>query len=300
MRNRTLRGCLIALAIVLGSCPTSSKEVKRDPIEEPKNQSPTNNQAETDKPPIVIYVPPPEKTKQEIEQETKDRSDKADLDKKLVNLTGGLAYYTLGLFIATFALVITSAGLLYLGHKQSVDMKASIAVAKEAADAAMLQARAAIGVELPRLILTKLDFGDMGAAGLASRLQLPKIEITVTNYGRTPAFLLGQAGEIEICPVLPDKPVYPNAFDLPPETIVEYRQRYALRTVRPRNPTSPDDIQAIIDGRIRLWVYGYVWYRDFLGDRHMARFCKLFLPPSNIDGRYHFVDEYITPYTESF
>ena len=159
-------------------------------------------------------------------------------------------------------------------------MKDAIAVAKETASAAMLQARAAVGVELPKIILSRVDLGDAAATSLASRLQSLRIEIAVTNYGKTPAFLLGQAIEIEVCALLPAKPVYPSAFDLPPETVIDYKNKYPLGMARPKSPLSPEDIQAILDGNTRLWVYGYVYYRDILSEAHMARFCKVFVPPS--------------------
>jgi len=154
MRNSALRGCVIALAIAVGFCASSSKEVKRKPIEQAKNQRPTNNQTTPDKQPIIVNVPPPEKTKQEIEQEARERSEKADLDRNIVKLTGDLADYTLGLFIATSALVITSAGLLWLGHKQSLDMRRSVSATKKAAKAARDQ------VEISReaLIMTERAF----------------------------------------------------------------------------------------------------------------------------------------------
>ena len=155
-------------------------------------------------------------------------------------------------------------------------------------------------MELPKITLSKLDFADMGAASLASRLQSLKIEISVTNYGKTPAFLLGQAIEIEVRALLPAEPAYPNAFDLPPETVVEHKNKYLLGTARPKSHPSPEDIQAILDESTRLWVYGYVYYRDLLGEPHMARFCKVFLPPSSARYRYLFVDHDTPAYTESF
>jgi hypothetical protein len=47
-----------------------------------------------------------------------------------------------------------------------------------------------------------------------------------------------------------------------------------------------------------LWVYGYVSYEDFLGNRHVCRFCKsLFIAKTG----HVFVDSSLTPnkYVES-
>ena len=265
-----------------------------------KSLNTENKEQRPAEPPIIVNVPPPQKTHEEIEQEAKERDERSDIDRKIVDLTGNLAKYTLGLFVTAVALVLATIGLGIFSWRQSRDMKDSIAVAKESASAAMLHARAAIGLELPKIILSRVDFSDAGAASLASRLQSPKIEISVTNYGKTPAFLLGQAIEIEVGALLPPEPVYPSAVDLPPETIVEYKNKYPLGTARPKSPLSPEDIQAILDGNTRLRVYGYVYYRDILSEAHMARFCKVFLPPSPPGYRSFFVDDHTLAYTESF
>jgi hypothetical protein len=97
-----VKNILIALTIVVSSTVASSKELKRESL----------GQGEAQKPPIIVNVPPlPKKTDKEIEQETKERAEKAKLDEKLVNLTGDLAYYTWGLFLATAALVLATVTL---------------------------------------------------------------------------------------------------------------------------------------------------------------------------------------------
>ena len=308
MRNRPIRGCLVISMLFIVCVSATSKDVQRKPVDVQTEIPNTENKEQRPaEPPIIVNVPPPQKTHEEIEQEAKERDERSDLDRKIVdltgnlaNLTGNLAKYTLGLFVTAVALVLATIGLGIFSWRQSRDIKDSIAVAKESASAAMLHARAAIGLELPKIILSRVDFADTGAASLASRLQSPKIEISVTNYGKTPAFLLGQAIEIEVGALLPPEPVYPSAVDLPPETIVEYKNKYPLGTARAKSPLSPEDIQAILDGNTRLRVYGYVYYRDILSEAHMARFCKVFLPPSPPGYRSFFVDDHTLAYTESF
>ena len=301
MRNHTIRGCLVIFVLFIACISATSKDMQRKPVDiQTELHNTENKEQRSAEPPIIVNISPPQKTHDEIEREAKEREEKSDLDRKIVELTGDLAKYTFGLFVTAVTLVLATVGLGIFSLRQSRDMKDSIAAAKESANAAVLQARAAIGVELPKIILSRADFGDTGAASLASRLQSPKIEISVTNYGKTPAFLLRQAIEIEICALLPAKPVYPSAFDLPPETVVEYKNKFPLGTARPKCPLSPEDIQAILDGNTRLWVYGYVYYRDILSEPHMARFCKLFLPPSSPRYRYLFVDDHAPAYTESF
>ncbi|MGO9232728.1 MAG: hypothetical protein ACLP4V_01045 [Methylocella sp.] len=301
MRNITIRGYLVISMLFIACVSATSKDVQRKPVDvQTEIPNIENKEQRPAEPPIIVNVSPPQKTHEEIQQEAKERDERSDLDRKIVDLTGSLAKYTLGLFVTAVALVLATIGLGIFSWRQSRDLKDSIAVAKESASAAMLHARAAIGLELPKIILSRVDFGDTGAASLASRLQSPKIEISVTNYGKTPAFLLGQAIEIEVGALLPPEPVYPGAVDLPPETIVEYKNKYPLGTARPKSPLSPEDIQAILDGNTRLRVYGYVYYRDILSEAHMARFCKVFLPPSPPGYRSLFVDDHTPAYTESF
>ena len=275
--------------------------MQRKPVDgQTESPNTENKEQRPAEPPIIVNVSPPQKAHEEIEQEAKERAERSDVDRRIVNLTENLAKYTLGLFVTVIALVLATVVLGIFSWRQSRDMKDAIAVAKETASAAMLQARAAVSVELPKIILSRVDLGDMAATSLASRLQSLRIEIAVTNYGKTPAFLLGQALEIEVCALLPAKPVYPSAFDLPPETVVDYKNKYPLGIARPKSPLSPEDIQAILDGSTRLWVYGYVYYRDILSEAHMVRFCKVFVPPSPPGYRSFFVDDQNSAYSESF
>ena len=308
MRNRTIRGCLVISMLFIACVSATSKDVQRKPVDVQTEIPNTENKEQRPaEPPIIVNVSPPQKTHEEIEQEAKERAERSDVDRRIVNLTenlanltGNVAKYTFGLFVTAIALVLATIGLGIFSWRQSRDMKDAIAVAKETASAAMLQARAAVSVELPKIILSRVDLGDTAATSLASRLQSLRIEIAVTNYGKTPAFLLGQALEIEVCALLPAKPVYPSAFDLPPETVIDYKNKYPLGMARPKSPLSPEDIQAILDGSTRLWVYGYVYYRDILSEAHMARFCKVFVPPSPPGYRSFFIDDHTPAYTESF
>ena len=308
MRNRTIRGCLVISMLFIAGVSATSKDVQRKPVDVQTEIPNTENKEQRPaEPPIIVNISPPQKTHEEIELEAKEHAERSDLNKKivdltdsLVNVTGNLAKYTFGLFATAVALVLATIGLGIFYWRQLRNMKDSIAVAKESASAAMLQARAVIDMELPKIILSRVDLGDTGAASLASRLQSPKIEVSVTNYGKTPAFLLGQAIEIEVCALLPPEPVYTSAVDLPPATIIEYKNKYPLGMARPKSPLSPEDIEAILDGSTRLWVYGYVYYRDILGEAHMARFCKVFLPPSPPGYRSLFIDDHTPAYTQSF
>jgi hypothetical protein len=154
---------------------------------------------------------------------------------------------------------------------QSADMNASIAVAKEATNAAKLSAQAAINVELPRLFATKIDI-ELAALNLVDpETSLQKISVTITNYGRTPAFLYCESAEMLPGP-LPPVPIYPNAIDLEPGTIIEKGQLRTL-TAYGRDNRAKFDVRPFVAGNAMLWVYGIIWFRDFLNERHAMRFC---------------------------
>jgi hypothetical protein len=101
-----------------------------------------------------------------------------------------------------------------------------------AAEAAKLSAQAAINVELPRLFAAKIDF-ELAAINLVDpEASLQKISVTITNYGRTPAFLYCESAEFFYGP-LPESPIYPNAIDLEPGTIIEKGQLRTLNCLWP-------------------------------------------------------------------
>jgi hypothetical protein len=183
---------------------------------------------------------------------------------------------------------------------QSADMNASIAVAKEAADAAKLSSQAAIGVELPRLFVTKIEIevATLNLADLESSLS--KISITITNYGRTPAFLYCESAEFLPEP-LPAIPIYPNAFDLEPGTIIEKGQLRTL-TARDRENHPHFDARPFVTGQGVLWVYGAVWFRGFLNEPHVMRFCADLAVPKGLAAGHSpkFIQGGPAAYTESY
>ena len=107
------------------------------------DQPARTNQQTTPQPPIVVNVVPAQKTEAEAAEDRRERHEKAEFDRRLVELTGELAWFTAGLFVATVALVIATIGLGYFGFRQVRDMKASIAVAQTAATAAQKSATVA-------------------------------------------------------------------------------------------------------------------------------------------------------------
>jgi hypothetical protein len=178
-----------------------------------------------------------------------------------------IARYTLWLAIFTCALVVISA--VQIAFLTSADK-----TARKAADTAMLQAKASIGVELPKLMLFHLDFKLSDATRFLDKMQYPIIEISVKNFGRTPAFITFQATEIAWRGLAPKPDYGRTGHNPPPETIVEQRDTYGLGDLRAADLCTEVEVREILANRRFLWVFGCVAYRDFLGDRHALRFCR--------------------------
>jgi hypothetical protein len=86
-----------------------------------------------------------------------------------------------------------------------------------------------------------------------------------------------------------------------PETVVEPGGVHDFETVRPRTLLSADEVEAIRWERLFLWVYGYIAYRDLLGQRHQHRCCKQLVPIPLGSRSYSFIECDSNPrYTESY
>lgn len=258
--------------------PRQPEQTQTDPAQKPS----TSNQQGTAAPPIIVNVHPAPKTEAEAAEERRERHEKADLDRRLVELTAELAHFTAGLFYATAAvaiatvfLVIATGGLGYFGWRQSKDMKSSVRVAEAAADAAQLNARAAIGVELPVLQIERmLVFSGSGTASPipAGPLLPPKKtrpSIRVFNLGRTHANIVRLCIDRGIYKTLPDRPEYNRVFHLT-QLIKSGEEQYL--SASSDMILTDDDIATLTNGA-RLWYFGFIDYRDFLGFGHIKGFC---------------------------
>lgn len=159
-------------------------------------------------------------------------------------------------------------------------------------------ATATLGVELPQLRVYHLNFGSMGVANLTAKLQYPKIEVSVKNYGRTPAFIIKQAVEI-VYGSLSSQPSYSSIINMAPETVIESQAIYDL-IVRPDGLVSTEDYTSVIEGEKHLWIYGFISYQDFLNKAHEMRFCKQFMFSKVSLNQYSFGECDIPKYTESY
>jgi len=159
-----------------------------------------------------------------------------------------------------------------VSERQTIETEAQLAATKQTADAATIQARAAISVELPRLLVSAIVLHRPGVADLAASLQFARVEVSIKNYGRTPAFIRQESIEIADEPFLPETPIYPSIADKEPGCVIESGDSYQMKAIY-REGISHQNISKLLEGGIFLWVYGYIAYFDFLGERHQTGFC---------------------------
>jgi hypothetical protein len=236
------------------------------------------NRSNAEMAPIIVNVLPAPKSDREVDEERQERKDKAELDRRLVELTSDLAFFTAALFAATAALVIATIALAYYAFRQSRDMKESLVLARKSADAADLSARASIALQLP-IIQIKPDqfgFGAVVVEGEDGKTKEYAVigRLIFSNLGPTKAF------PIEIrCGwsfgVLPDTPTYTFTKEFQLGYIFEPDPKV---TPAMNINTFPFMAEPGLHDRIRnedenLWFYCCLIYADFMQNRHEVAFC---------------------------
>lgn len=157
-------------------------------------------------------------------------------------------------------------------HSASAMRRMATATAR-AAEASNVSSEIARAIELPTLVLSKISLGDR-LPKLADELQRSVVELKVRNYGRSPAFLIEQASEISLDP-LPDTPVYNRTFPMDADKVAMPDKDHDLYVAAKRGGISAEEAEDIISGARILSVYGFVKYRDFLGNYTTMRFLKV-------------------------
>jgi hypothetical protein len=193
------------------------------------------------------------------QQQEKYNYSTKNTEKKAADISTGerLAAYTLWLAIFTGLLVVISG-------VQGYFLLRADKTARITANAAKLSAEAAIGVELPKLFVKKIEL-------IRVEPTFGTVEITITNYGRTPAFVFWESAEYRVGE-LPREPDYFNGVDMEPGTVIHNGGEYKM-TARERDMTAVFPRAPFNNGQQTLWTYGIIYYLDFLDKPHPFRFC---------------------------
>jgi hypothetical protein len=181
---------------------------------------------------------------------------------------------------------IAAAGQLKAMQEQIEQMQESgrqtdkiIEAAQRSADAAKISADIAASVSVPTLVVDDFDLGNPPGGSLEAMLQFPTAKLVVKNYGQTPAFLRSWS-VIFTCGDLPEVPDYsshPGSGIVLDKVVIQPNHSYTFPPLSgwQRQEFSLDDVQAIMDKRKILNVYGCVNYWDiFSNPIRRLKFCE--------------------------
>src|SRR5258708_38688532 len=120
-RLRAASAAMLIAAWGLFTWPTEGRSQPQEQTQPFGTQSGASDQQQrAAQQPIVVNVLPTQKTEQEAAEDRRDRQEKAELDRRAVDLTAELAHFTDGLYratvvlaVATIFLVVATCGLGY-------------------------------------------------------------------------------------------------------------------------------------------------------------------------------------------
>lgn len=205
---------------------------------------------------------------------------------------GVVAVFTLGLVIVGFLQVTQLKKTLEATLKTAEATLSTAEATKASGEATKLLAEATLNIESPIIIVQKAKMVETGIISeeiKTSDLKIsPFIRISVKNIGRTPAFLDHEFIFLSVLNGLTEEPKYPIKFKFPNGMVLE--------------PGSSNEIQQkynhlesvtnlVLEGKMFLWAYGYIAYKDFIGREHKTGFCFRWYPPEpsrKTDGRWEY------------
>lgn len=296
---------LLLLFLSVSSAWAQSKEVKNPapPITKETNGADKSEVSPNNKQTVAIELPPTISVTVggKLELETDNHNPKAHEERihysewlvafftgLLVFVTAWLVHFTKHLWAATYTLAKDAKK---TATQQAVDMQASLAIAKQAADATTKAADAAIVASMP--VLSPFIVGGIlhPFPSMAEKFyptdQPTKFESSVhfvfENFGKTPGMIREVRGDLFLCemdqfptvefeqlPIIDYQPIV--AGDSRGEKalmgVAEYVKMMSL------SPIEYAELLTSADQKYRRFAFiGRVIYDDFFGNRHTRRFC---------------------------
>lgn len=195
-------------------------------------------------------------------------SDKSKTDDTLARYTWWLTVCTAGVGLATVALCIATIGLYVTGEKQT-------RVALKAANAAELNARAAVAVELPIIRMTAgmVGYGNDQDKKGKKRYVAWVSSLKLSNQGRTKAFPVELHLGCTIGDDLPRTPTYTFTKVFPVDAILDPEKAEEIELAEFDFETSLQTFELLQFRGTDLWFYCNLIYQDFMNERHEAGFC---------------------------
>jgi hypothetical protein len=234
-------------------------------------------------------------------------------DKSVIGaFTIVLAISTIGLWLATNKLWRAGERQIELAREassaQSRDMRDSICIAKRAADAADLSAKAATAIEFPvvrtdwmgpelmatdELIRPKAPYGGVVNDGWPTRFCAIG-EIEFRNYGRTPAFAVQVSLGFDVAARLSEEPKYTEIVRCEPNTVIGARENRDIEIHFGFELTS-DQVRMVEASEAVLWLYGRLTFRDVMDRPHESGFCWQWGRQNEADDISYFFDDGSAP-----
>jgi hypothetical protein len=234
--------------------------------------------------PIFIEQLERQSDKDEKATNTKYREQEATNNRLLMYFTCGL------LLVAIFQL-----GFFYWQLKL---IRQSLSATEIAAKAAELNARAAIGIELPIIRMHKIElisteklidntwegFGIIETFPTKfSALRL----LDFKNHGRTPAFPEKVSVGYMAVSKLPEEPIYTKTFTVNHASVIKPDSEFTT-DIRWGFELTETQLASLMKDKIWLWIYGCLYYSDFLHNKREAHFCLRYANRHPGDSRPYF------------
>jgi hypothetical protein len=223
--------------------------------------------------------PPNAKPETSTQERSKQETTKTSTDERIADYTWWLAVLT--------------GGLVFVAVGQGIFIARSDKTARIAATAADLSARAAIASQAAVVFITDIRVGDRAVRQAtkdfpAKRnwMNFPlkyfrpkegfRIRIRLRNFGKTPAVVESICLDHAVADSLPDIPDYKNII----KTIAAIRPDERINITEPPGIgienyiyLPSEDLSAIATKAKFLWIYGHIYFTDFLHTRHEIGFC---------------------------
>jgi hypothetical protein len=193
------------------------------------------------------------------------------------------ALATIVVAVFTFTLWRSTTGMLRITEEQRADLERSIAAAEKSARAAGVSAEIAVQHQRPWLFIS-IDSTELMFTVESTSV---RVKYRFENYGESIADINYYYVDIEIG----DAPHEPRPILAQPHEFSESYVRPGGKTAQlevafPRI-ISRNEVRNIKSRDTRMWIVGFILYRDIFGDNHCSPYCYSYDPDSDIFVRVH-------------
>jgi len=180
------------------------------------------------------------------------------------------------LLICNILLVIGGGITACIALSSLSDISTQTRAAVIAATAAKISAEAQMSGDRAWILVEKLKIDEFVWARPEEQ-KTATFSYTINNYGKTPAFVSALEIRFEIgssSDTPPNLAIFGTEdFLINPHIIPQNDERPCNTELSPNSSPTSEQIKAIEESRLFLWVYGIVKYRDIYDAPHETRFC---------------------------